>query len=59
MTTLDKLETLGFSVQDNICIFCSTTYNRWNKICVYCNEYKGMMNIVSAVDYYGLDILPK
>jgi len=58
MTTLNEIEKLGFSLQDNICVFCSTTYDRWNKICVSCNEYKGVINIVEAVGYYGKDILP-
>ena len=58
MTTLREIENLGFSLQDNICVFCSKTYDRWNSVCVSCNEYKGMMNIVSAVAYYGPDILP-
>jgi hypothetical protein len=58
MTTLREIENLGFCLQDNICVFCSTTYDRWDKFCVSCNEYKGMMNIVSAVGYYGPDILP-
>jgi hypothetical protein len=57
MTTLREIEELGFSLQDNICVFCSTTMDRWDKICVSCNEYKGVMNIVSAVGYYGKDIL--
>lgn len=63
MTTLNKttieivLEN-GFNIQDKICVFCSTTYDRWNAICVSCREYKGMTNIVEAVEYYGIDILP-
>ena len=58
MTTLEKLEELGFSTQDNICVFCSRTMDRWNSICGGCREYKGIMNIVDAVEYYGEDILP-
>ena len=58
MTTLNTIEELGFSIQSNICVFCSTTYDRWDKVCVSCREYKGMMNILDAVEYYGIDILP-
>ena len=58
MTTLNKVEKLGFSIQSNLCVFCSRTYDRQDKICVSCREYKGMMNILDAVDYYGMDILP-
>lgn len=58
MTTLNTVEELGFSIQSNICVFCSTTYDRWDKVCVSCREYKGMMNILEAVEYYGIDILP-
>lgn len=58
MTTLNTVEELGFSIQSNICVFCSRTYDRWDKVCVSCREYKGMMNILDAVEYYGIDILP-
>jgi predicted amidophosphoribosyltransferase len=58
MTTLREIENLGFSLQDNICVFCSNTMDRWDKICGNCREYKGVMNIVEAVGYYGSDILP-
>ena len=58
MTTLREIEDLGFCLQDNICVFCSKTYDRWESVCVPCQEYKGMMNIVAAVGYYGKDILP-
>lgn len=47
-----------FNIQDNICVFCSNTFDRWNSICVSCREYKGVMNIIDAVEYYGIDILP-
>jgi hypothetical protein len=58
MTTLREIENLGFSLQDNICVFCSRIQDRQDKWCLNCNEYKGVMNIVSAVGYYGSDILP-
>ena len=64
MTTLNKTEIMeylldnGFSIQDNICVFCSRTMDGWDRVCVSCNDYKGVMNIVSAVGYYGKDILP-
>ena len=57
MTTIRELENLGINFQDNICVFCSRTMDRQDKWCVSCNEYKGVMNIVSAIGYYGLDIL--
>jgi hypothetical protein len=57
MNTTQLLENKGFSVQDNICVFCSITMDRWNSICSRCKEYKGVMNIVHAVDTYGEDIL--
>lgn len=58
MTTLEKLEELGFSTQDNICVFCSITMDRWDSICRRCKEYKGVMNITEAFEVYGEDILP-
>ena len=53
----DFLVENGFHVQDNICVFCSRTMDRWNSICSSCKEYKGVMNIVDAVEYYGTDVL--
>jgi hypothetical protein len=54
----DLLIDNGFNIQDNICVFCSRTFDRWDSICVSCKEYKGVMNIIDAVEYYGTDILP-
>jgi hypothetical protein len=56
--TADFLIDNGYSIQDNICVFCSRTFDRWDSICSNCREYKGVMNIVDAVEYYGRDILP-
>ena len=57
ITTADRLIENGFSIQDNICVFCSKTMDRWNSICNSCKEYKGVMNILDAVEYYGWDIV--
>lgn len=59
MTTLNEIEELGFSLQDKICVFCSITTDRWNTFCPRCKEYKGLLNIVEAVGYYGKEILPQ
>jgi hypothetical protein len=56
--TADFLVENGFNIQDNICVFCSRTFDRWDSICVSCREYKGVMNIIDAVEYYGVEILP-
>ena len=57
MTTIRELENLKINFQDNICVFCSRTMDRQDKWCKSCNEYKGVMNIVSAIGYYGVGIL--
>jgi len=57
MTTLEKLEEMGIATQDNICVFCSSRFDRWDSICRKCKEYKGVMNVVDAVEYYGLEII--
>ena len=57
MTTIEIIEKNGFSIQDKICVFCSTTLDRWEMFCHSCQEYKGVMPIVDAVDYYGEEIL--
>jgi hypothetical protein len=62
MTTLNKttieivLEN-GFNIQDKICVFCSNTLDSWDTFCFPCQEYKGVMKVIDAVDYYGVDIL--
>ena len=58
ITIADELIENGFNIQDNICVFCSRTFDRWDSICLNCKEYKGVMNIIDAVEYYGRDILP-
>jgi hypothetical protein len=58
MTTLLEIENLGFRLEDNICVFCSQVMDSGYKICLSCGEYKGVVNIVEAVGYYGKDILP-
>lgn len=56
--SLREIEELGFNLQDNICVYCSRTMDRWDKICLNCKEYKSVINIVEAVGYYGKEILP-
>ena len=64
MTTLNKNEIIeylvenDFCVTDKICVFCSTLTDGWNSICYSCRDYKGMMSLYDAVEYYGTDILP-
>lgn len=55
---IEIIEENGLSPQDNFCVFCSISMDRWNSICSRCKEYKGVMNIVEAVRIYGTDILP-
>ncbi len=57
MTTIEIVVENGFNIQDKICVFCSNTLDRWDQFCHSCQEYKGVMNVVDAVDYYGVDIL--
>jgi len=64
MTTLNRNEVVDllierdFCLTDKICVFCSSLTDGWNAICYSCRDYKGMMNIVEAVEYYGTDVLP-
>ena len=57
MTTIEIIEKAGFCVQDKICVFCSKTMDRWDTFCGNCQEYKGVMKVTDAVDYYGEEIL--
>ena len=56
--SLNEIEALGFNLEDNLCVYCSTTMNKENRICFNCNEYKSVVNLVEAVGYYGKEILP-
>lgn len=55
--SLREIEELGFSLENNICVYCSRTMDKAERICLNCNEYKSVINIVEAVGYYGKDIL--
>jgi hypothetical protein len=58
--TKDAIEFLldaNVAIQDNICVFCSSRFDRWDSICRKCKDYKGVMNIVDAVEYYGTEII--
>jgi len=56
--SLREIESLGYSLTDTICVFCSQTFSEAPSFCGNCQEYKGLANIVEAVGYYGRDILP-
>ena len=58
MNTIDYLIENGYCVTDKICVFCLSITDGWNAICYGCREYKGMMRLPEAVEYYGIDILP-
>jgi len=57
MTTIEIVVENGFNVKDKICVFCSNILGQWDNFCHPCQEYKSVMNIVDAVDYYGVDVL--
>jgi hypothetical protein len=63
MTTLNKTEIIdylvdnNFCVTDKVCVFCSTITDGWNAFCYRCKDYKGMMRLPQAVEYYGTDVL--
>ena len=52
---LNEIEELGFSLENKICVFCSVVVDE--RVCLNCGEYKGIINIVEAVGYYGKEIL--
>jgi len=57
MKTLNQLKNEGYNLTDKICVFCSMITDSSAQFCGTCNEYKGMMSIRDAVNYYGSDIL--
>ena len=57
MTTLREIEDLGVSLTDNVCVYCSYIIDGWNRICPKCKDYKGVINVAQAVNYYGKEIL--
>jgi len=56
--SLREIEELGFSLESKICVFCSDVMDSGFRVCLNCGEYKGVINIVEAVGYYGKEILP-
>ena len=58
MNTIEFLVDNNYCVTDKICVFCSTLTDGWNNFCPRCKDYKGMMRLPEAVEYYGIDILP-
>ena len=57
MTTLQIIEKAGLSATDRICVFCSRTMDGWDRFCGGCQDYKGVMRVTDAVDYYGEEVL--
>jgi hypothetical protein len=63
MTTLNKTQVLeyldanGICAMDSICVFCSSLMDGWDSICRGCRDYKGVMPVTDAVEYYGIEIL--
>lgn len=58
MTTLKEIQNLGYLSTDTICVFCSAVFCETPNYCGKCLEYKGIMKIIDAVEYYGINILP-
>jgi hypothetical protein len=54
---MDFIEENGLCYTDKICVFCSTTTDGWNSVCYSCNDYKGMMKLPDAIEYYGTEII--
>ena len=66
MTTLNKnnkvnafdiIEEKGLCAMDKICVFCSIMTDGWNSFCPRCKEYKGIMRLPEAIEYYGEEII--
>lgn len=54
---MDFIEENGLCYTDKICVFCSITTDGWNSICYSCKDYKGMMRLPDAIEYYGTEII--
>ena len=57
MTTIEIIEKNSLCATDKICVFCSRMMDGWEMFCHSCQEYKGVMRITDAIDYYGEEIL--
>ena len=63
MTTLNKTQVIEYLIENNICVtdsicvFCSSLMDGWDRVCRGCREYKGVMPVTDAVEYYGIEIL--
>jgi hypothetical protein len=63
MTNTNKIDTMSFlidnniCVTDNICVFCSIRMDGWDSFCPKCKDYKGVTGVYQAVENYGIEIL--
>jgi RNA polymerase subunit RPABC4/transcription elongation factor Spt4 len=40
---------------DKMCVYCEGIFSPDTYVCSTCDEYKGLMLLVDAVEYLGLD----
>jgi hypothetical protein len=44
---------------DNICAFCITLFDGWNRFCPACKDYKGVMALTDFINTYGKEGLKR
>ena len=49
----------GLCAMDNICAFCITLFDGWNRFCPSCKDYKGVMALPDFINTYGKDGLKR
>jgi hypothetical protein len=51
-----RLEVIRKEIKmDKMCVYCESVFTSDTIVCHNCNEYDGMMPLVSAVEYLDLD----
>ena len=59
LDTMQFIDEQGLCAMDNICSFCITLFDGWNRFCPACKGYKGVMALPDFINYYGKDGLKR
>jgi hypothetical protein len=57
--TMQFIDEQGLCAMDNICAFCITLFDGWNRFCPACKDYKGVMALTDFINTYGKEGLKR
>jgi hypothetical protein len=59
LDTMQFIDEQGLCAMDNICAFCITLFDGWNRFCPACKDYKGVMALPDFINTYGKEGLSR